>query len=227
MASLLSVLALSSCGGGGSTFCDGVKSVSDYVAQFAQGLDNFSEDRYTQLRLDSLDALDVVEGTTDDPAHGADAKGLRSRLRDFVTAMDDVSWDVSRALENESAVSAAGALATPEALAQANSVESVVISRCGLPTTIPPLVGSDTLPYPSVPAPTATDPPSAGPNEDSEAQSTGQMVATQFGLTLSPTEVLCLGRELGNVIDDGSGDPASTYQRAFDVCGIDFTVPRD
>lgn len=226
------LVLVASCGGSRSSYCSGVKSVAGFVSQFSQGLDNFSEDRYAQLRLDALDALDTAGQSTEDAVHGEDASALVTRLRSFVNAMDDVSWDVSQALENRDATEAAAALGTPEALVEANSVESVVISRCGLPTTIPPIVESDTLPFPSLPAPTETDPATNGPNEDSESLATGQMVAMRFGLTLRQAELVCLGRELQNVFDDGSADEGSTkgmslYQSAFDTCGINFTVPKD
>lgn len=229
---LVSLCLVTSCGSSGSRFCAGVKSVSGFVSQFSEGLDNFAEDRYTQLRLDSLDALQTTRDTTGDGRYGKDAASLALRLQTFVDAMDEVSWDVTQALDSREAVEAAAALGTPETLAEANSVESVVIARCGLPSTVPSMLGSDTLPFPSVPAPTATDPPTNGPNEDSEFRAIGQMVASRFGLTLTDTEVVCLGRELQNVYDDGSessnvGPVGSGYQAAFDICGINFSVPKD
>lgn len=223
---------LSSCGSSSDSLCNGVKSVAGFVSQFSEGLDNFAENQYTQLRLDSLDALQTARAAVKDDKYGRDAGIVATRLQNFINSMDEVSWDVSQALESRDAVEAAATLGTPETLAAANSVESVVIGRCGLPSTVPSLVGSDTLPFPSVPAPTATDPPTNGPNEDSEFRATGQMVAARFGLTLTETEVVCLGRELQNVYDSGADNVddvngASIYQAAFDVCGINFSVPED
>jgi hypothetical protein len=55
-------------------------------------------------------------------------------------------------------------------------------------------------------------------------------VGTLFSLTLTDSQVSCLGRELTDVVDRGfaSDDLAryqAQFQRAFDACGIDFTVP--
>lgn len=229
---MVGLVTVVSCSGREAGVCEGVKSVSDFVSQFSQGLDNFAEDRYTQLRLDSLDSLDTVRAFFKDATHGREARNLGARLQTFVAEMDKVSWDVSQALESEAAVKAASELGTSDALADANSVEAVLIDTCGLPTTQPPIVGSDSLPFPEVQSPAATDPQTNGPNLMSEDRASGLMVATQFGLTLTDVQVVCLGRALNNAFTDETtvDDPVQTrarYQDAFDGCGIRYSVPKD
>lgn len=199
--------------------------------RFSQGLDNFSEDQYVQLRLDSLDALSTVNAV----AVAADAPPEASRLaitiNSFVAAMDDVEWDVSIAVLTDDAMEAASRLGTVETLAQANTVDAFVISQCGLPTTLAPITGPvETLPLPSIPSPTQTDPPISPPDDTSEAREEGRIIANVFGLNLSDNQLVCLGEAVSGIVDvSGPNSNLAQYQgqfqKAFDSCNIDFKVP--
>lgn len=225
---------LVSCGESGSGLnCDSIQSVSGFVQRFAFGLDNFSENQYQQLRLDTLDVLDTVDIAAKESSAPENALSLSSKIILFVQAMDDVSWDVTRALQTTKAIEAANDLASDTVLRQANDVESFVIMRCGLPSTIP--IGSEgetRLPDPSIPSPTATDPTTNTINESSETDALGTIVANIFGLTLDPEKVRCLGESLTGIVDlsDGTSNSAQyqgQFQKAFDACGIQFAVPID
>jgi hypothetical protein len=145
--------------------------------------------------------------------------------------MDEIDWDVNRALEVSEAVSAAVDLGSEETLRQANTVEGQLVSKCGLPSTqAPPNNPEITLPMASIPSPTATDPVINSLNDSSELTVFGKMVATQFGLTITNSEATCLGTSLSDIYDVSSPDTDNVqyqrqFQRAFDNCGIDFAIP--
>jgi hypothetical protein len=199
--------------------------------RFAQGLDNFSEDQYEQLRLDTLDVLETVNDVAVLSDSPDEASKIAIKINQFVTSMDDVDWDVSIALLTNEAVEAASTLGTSETLSQANAVDAFVISQCGLPSTLAPVAGSaDSLPSPSIPSPTQTDPPASPPNESSEIREEGRLVAGIFDLSLTDSELDCLGAELANIVDvSGANANLAQYQgqfqKAFDSCSIDFKVP--
>lgn len=214
-----------------SDLCSGVKSVAGYVMSFQQGLDNFSENEYTRLRMDTNDALDTTVQIGRE-TKSAESSLLAEKIRTFQAAMIDADWDVSVALSSAAANRAASTLGTPETLTQANAVEAAIIDRCGLPSTVEPKDGTgDTLPAPVIPSPTQTDPPTDTIDQGSEDAAQGRLVATLFGLTLTQDQVVCLGRGLQTITDVSSaGANLSQYQgqfqKAFDDCNIAFTVPR-
>lgn len=223
---------MASCSNDDSDFCVGINSVADFVNRFSLGLDNFPETEYTQLRLDALDTYDVVMTAVRDAEDSGDAVRLSRSLKKFISEMDKVDWDVTRALQEESSVAAATELGTAESLARANSVEAFVINRCGLPSTLPSNVAVDTLPLPAIPGPTDTEPPSDTIDQDSEHFATGMLLGSVYGLSLSEFEATCLGRELDGVVDVTSTNANSSayvgqFQRAFDVCEVPFTIPQD
>jgi len=228
---IVSVASVSACGGESASLCDSPISAPSYTMRFSQGLDNFSEDQYEQLRLDSLDVLETINAVAVDPDSPEDASKLAIKINSFVAAMDDVDWDVSIALLTNEAVEAASRLGTVETLAQANTIDAFVISQCGLPTTLAPIAGpTETLPSPPIPSPTQTDPPTAPPNDESEAREQGRLVADVFGLKLSENEMVCLGSSLADVVDvSGANANMAQYQgqfqKAFDACNISFKVP--
>lgn len=228
---IAATFTVSSCSAGPG-LCDGVRSVAQYVTGFQQGLDNFSEDQYNRLRMDTLDALDTVRSISDMTGTTESAL-LAGKIEMFVAAMDDSEWDVTVALSSATANRAASALGTPETLGQANVVEAAVIDRCGLPTTVEQSDRTgETLPSPVIPAPTQTDPPTDTIDQASEDESQGRMVATLFGLTLSQDKVVCLGRALQDVTDLSSAGAnlaqyQGQFQKAFDSCNIAFTVPKE
>lgn len=228
---VISPLMVTGCGGAGG-LCDGVKSVAGFVTGFQEGLDNFSEDQYNRLRLDTLDALATTRGIQKQTG-SAESGLLADKIETFEGAMVDAGWDVTVALSSAAANRAASALGTPETLTQANVVEAAIIDRCGLPSTV--AVSDEpvqTLPGPVIASPTQTDPPTDTIDQASEDESQGRLVATLFGITLSRDKVVCLGRALQDVIDVSSAGAnlaqyQGQFQKAFDSCAIDFTVPKE
>jgi hypothetical protein len=211
--------------------CSSNVSISDYVAGFSQGLDNFSEDRYSQLRTESNSAYErTVNAVTDDEVT-VEASSVASKISTFISVMDTVDWDVSRALDVSEAIEAAVSLGSELTLRQANAVEGQLITICGLPSSIaPPNVAEITLPMNPIPSPTATDPTTNTLDDASELSVIGQMVASQFGLTLSDSEATCLGTSLSGIYDVSGPESNNAqyqrqFQRAFDACGIVFSVP--
>ena len=56
------------------------------------------------------------------------------------------------------------------------------------------------------------------------------MIANQFGLTVSDSEGACLGTSLSGIYDVSGPETNNAqyqrqFQRAFDACGIAFSVP--
>jgi hypothetical protein len=211
--------------------CNRAISVPSYTTKFSSGLDNFSEDQYEQLRLETLEMRDVLQLVVESDGSIEAASSLIGLIDDFISAMDSADWDVTVALSNKVAVEAAATLGSPSTLTLANEVDVFVISSCGLPSTLAPILPSpETLPSPSIPSPLQTDPPSSPPNQESEDRELGRTVSILFGLTLSEKDMLCLGSELQGVYDASSGDSGlgqyqRQFQKAFDVCSIDFQVP--
>jgi hypothetical protein len=160
-----------------------------------------------------------------------EASVVAQKISIFISVMDTIDWDVNRALEIVEAVSAAVDLGSEVTLRQANTVEGQLVSKCGLPSTqAPPNNPEITLPMAPIPSPTATDPVTNSLNDSSELTVFGKMIATQFGLTITDSEATCLGTSLSDIYDVSSPDTDNVqyqrqFQRAFDSCGIDFTIP--
>lgn len=231
---MVGVASLTSCSSSTSGLdCTSIQSVSGFVQRFSLGLDNFSEDQYEQLRLDTLDVFDTVNTAAQNSVAPDNAIKVAAKISLFINAMDSVSWDVSRAINTAEAVKAASNLGAEATLRQANDVESFVIRECGLPSTIP--LGSEgevRLPDPSIPSPTATDPTTNTIDESSETFALGTTVANIFALTLDEPSIQCLGDSLVDIVDlsDATSNSAqyqSQFQKAFDDCGIDFSIPID
>ena len=228
---LVATTVLVGCGSDDEGLCANAISVPSFTTRLSQGLDNFSEDQYEQLRLDSLDARSTVNAVAVSPKAPSEAAVLAIRINKFISAMDDSLWDVSVALQNSHAVEAATTLGSSETLSLANVVDAAVISQCGLPSTLAPLAGTvDTLPSPVVPSPTQTDPPSSPPNDESEEMESARTVSNIFGLDLSDEQLICLGSALYGIVDVSSASSnlaqyQGQFQKAFDKCNIDFKVP--
>lgn len=227
----LLLLAMTSCGGQGSDSCSDANSISGYVTSFSQGLDNFSEDAYAKLRSESTKAYELAVDSVTNETVSEEATALAKKIALFVGAMEDVGWDVNRALEVSEAVSSAAALGSEASLHEANAIEAVVIEKCGLPSTYAPRPdGEVTLPMNSIPSPLATDPPINTINDTSELTVMGSVIASQFGLTVTDIEAECLGTALSSIYDVSAATAnlaqyQSQFQRAFDGCGLVFTVP--
>jgi hypothetical protein len=229
---LLCCVPLASCSSE-SSICDELSSVAGFTIQFSQGLDNFSETQFESLKNETFAARDSVNHVAVTSPDSTEAADLAKKLNVFISAMEKNDWDVSVAQSDAVAVDAARNLGSPKSLTQANTVESLLIAECGLPSTIANSdLTSETLPGPSVPSPTQTDPPTNTINEDSQDSALGSTVASLFNLTVSPSQAVCLGRTLQGVVDVSSSTSnlaqyQSQFQRAFDECGIIFTVPRN
>lgn len=230
---VLVLLATSGCISKSADFCAGISSIAGFTTQFAQGLDNFSESQYSQLREETESARDAVNHVAVKNVDSVEASELGKKINVFISSMEKVNWDVSLAMSDAVASSAAMALGTADSLTQANTVESLLIGECGLPSTIAGNAQStDTLPSPSIPGPTQTDPPTNTINESSQDNALGSIVASLFQLNLSPAQTSCLGEELQGVVDVSSSTAnlaqyQGQFQKAFDTCLIDFTVPLD
>ena len=224
----LSVLA--SCSSDQNSSCSSDISISDYVSGFSQGLDNFSEDRYAQLRSDSNAAYERAVNAVTEKSISNEASIVANKISLLISVMDKIDWDVNRALDISEAVSAASDLGSEVTLRQSNAVEGQLISKCGMPSTQQPPTDSEiTLPMAPIPSPTATDPIVSPLDDSSELTVIGKMIATQFGLTITDNEATCLGIALSDTYDVSSSDTDNAqyqrqFQRAFDNCGIDFTI---
>jgi hypothetical protein len=233
MASIPLVIILSACSGSQNSFCSENTSVAGFTSQFSQGLDNFSEGEYSRLRQEAIIVRDLVNYLATNNSSNVEASELTKKLNIFISSMDELNWDVSVAVLDNAALAAADTLGSAATLTQANTVESLLIGECGLPSTLVAVgQGVDTLPPPSIASPTQTDPPTNTINETSQDDALGVTVAALFGLTLSPAQTSCLGARLQGVVDvsSGTGNLAqyqSQFQKAFDTCSIDFTVPLD
>jgi len=213
--------------------CGSNVSVSDYVSGFSQGLDNFSEDRYSQLRTDSNSVYERTVNAVSDESVSVQAVSLAKKISLFISVMDTVDWDVNRALNIANAISSAADLGSDASLQEANAIEGLLVTRCGLPSSIAPPNNSEiTLPMNSIPSPNATDPTMNTVSDSSELSVIGKIIATQFGLTVSDSEAACLGNSLSGIYDVSGADAnnaqyQSQFQRAFDSCGIVFVVPSE
>ena len=222
-----------SCSSGPEAVCSSNISISDYVAGFSQGLDNFSEDRYSLLRTESNSAYERTVNAVTDDVITTEATSVASKISAFISVMDKVDWDVTIALNVSDAIAAAEALGSESTLRQANAVEGQLVTRCGLPSSIaPPNMPENTLPMNPIPSPTATDPTTNTVSDSSELSVIGKMIANQFGLTITDTEAECLGESLSGIYDVSGPETNNAqyqrqFQRAFDGCGIVFDIPSE
>lgn len=213
--------------------CEEAVSVPTFVLRFAQGLDNFGEDSYETLRIDTLRTKATLEmALSSNPGNSA-AQRLLDDVDDFVAAMDDSLWDVSLALGDERALLSAETFGSAATLALANEVDALVIAECGLPLVLEPNSEPPaTLPMPDSPGVNDPDIDADLVDTESEQYALGLVVGTSFGLTLSQEEVMCLGGRLTEVVDRSDATSNRTqylsqFQIAFDECDIDFQVPTD
>jgi len=214
-----------------TSICDELSSVAGFTIQFTQGLDNFSEAQFGTLKKEAFAARKSVNHVAVTHPDSQEAAELAQKLNVFISSMEKSGWDVGTALLDVDAVESAANLGSPTSLTQANTVESLLIAECGLPSTIANSdLTAETLPGPSIPSPLQTDPPTNTINENSQDEALGATVARLFNLTISPAQTTCLGRALQNVVDVSSSTAnlaqyQSQFQRAFDDCSINFTVP--
>ncbi len=231
-------LLATACAPAGMGECADISSVSGFVINLSIGIDNRAEDQFGQFRNDTLRAHDLVtavaEGAFDAPTETMEAAAVLGRdLGAFIEGMDEVTWDVTRAALDAETYAAWEAASSREALARANMIEASVIDRCGLPDVVTPEGdGPAVLPFPSVPSPTATDPPTAPIDEESEALAMGRVLAEIYLLELDDEQLLCLGRQMQNfenMVRPDYDDERyfAQFRRAFSNCGIDFEPPSE
>jgi hypothetical protein len=216
-----------------SSMCSEASSIAGFTMQFSQGLDNFSETQFSILRDEAFAARKIVNDVAILDPESIDAAELGKKINVFISSMETNDWDISLAISDADAVTAALRLGLPESLTQANTVEALVIGECGLPSVV---VNSsqtfETLPGPSIPSPTQTEPPTNTINEASQDDALGATIAQLFNLTVSPAQSSCLGEALQGVVDVSSSNAnlaqyQGQFQRAFDQCSIAFTVPTE
>jgi hypothetical protein len=211
--------------------CGDGNSISVLVSGFSQGLDNFSEEKYSELRSNSLNAYEVAVNAVPEEQVFIEATALANKVLAFIGAMNAVKWDINQALGVSSAIEAAKDLGSVDSIRQANAIESTLLSRCGLPSTYAPSSEAEiTLPMNSIPSPTATDPVMESVDDSSELTVIGKMIATQFGIVVTDTEAECLGEALSGIYDVSGATPDAAlyqkqFQKAFDVCNVAFVVP--
>jgi hypothetical protein len=226
-------VVLGSCGTSVQGLCSQAVSVPSFSMRFIQGLNNFSENQYEALRIDTERTRQTVALVLDLYPEDKDTTAVLEKIEAFEDAMQKTQWDVSLALANFQAVQSAITLGSAQTLEQANQVDAYVIALCGLPSTfVPNQEPVVTLPMPWIPSPTDTEPESGILDSESENYALGEMVGTLFQLTLSREQVLCVGEELVGVVDksdatSNSSQYQSQFQNAFDVCGINFEIPID
>jgi hypothetical protein len=224
---------ISSCGSSVESVCSQAVSVPSFTIRFIQGLDNFSEDQYENLKNDAVQTRETLFRLLDIYPDSGDIGDVLAKIDTFVVAMEASQWDVSQALRNIDAVTAAVTLGSAETIAQANRVDAAVIGLCGLPATFLPNSDSEiTLPMPWIPGPTDTEPDTNLVENESERFALGEMVGMLFQLTLTVEQIQCIGTELVKVVDksDVTSNLAQyqgQFQKAFDTCEIDFSVPID
>jgi hypothetical protein len=223
-------LSTGSCSGKSVTFCSQSVSVAGLTTLLSHGLDDIPESQYPALQKDLSFAYNAAFETMKDEETSSDATRLGVKLQKFIKIMEGLDWDFSAALLNEEAISAANDLGTSESLLQANAVESFVITHCGMPSTIANDLSADTLPFPSIASPTATDPPLNAINQDSEYIATGKLLGSIYGANVNDEEAKCIGSALNGVYDISSSDSnisqyVSQFQKAFTACGVNIVIP--
>ena len=210
--------------------CDSRVSVADFLTSLRDGVGAIADSQYASIRMSAFDAYDATVEAMDNEDTRSAASVLQPRLQRFVQEMDDLSWDLSVVVDSVEALEAITALNSEDSLQQANVVDAYMISRCGTASTVVQNPGVEiTLPGPVISQPSDSLPVTQEPNERSEAASLGFTVATAFNLTLSESEMVCLGTALTGVYD-ASGDSKNIdqytqqFQSAFNNCNIDAVI---
>lgn len=213
-----------------SDTCDSRVSVADFLMSIRDGVGTIADSQYASIRMSAFDAYDATVEAMDNEDTRSAASVLQPRLQRFVQEMDDLSWDLSVVADSIEALEAITALNSEDSLQQANVVDAYMISRCGTASTVVQSPGVEiTLPGPVISQPNDSLPLTEEPNERSEAASLGFTVATAFNLTLSESEMICLGTALTGVYDaSGSNKNIDQYtqqfQSAFNNCNIDVVI---
>ena len=229
---IMSFSTLASCSAFSTSddLCASKVSVADFLTSLRDGVGAIADSQYASIRMSAFDAYDATVEAMDNEDTRSAASALQPRLQRFVQEMDDLSWDLSVVADSVEALEAITALNSEDSLQQANVVDAYMISRCGTASTVVQSPGVEiTLPGPVISQPNDSLPLTEEPNERSEAASLGFTVATAFNLTLSESEMVCLGTALTGVYD-ASGDSKNIdqytqqFQSAFDNCNIDAVI---
>ena len=229
---IMSFSTLASCSAFSTSddLCDSRVSVADFLTSLRDGVGAIADSQYASIRMSAFDAYDATVEAMDNEDTRSAASALQPRLQRFVQEMDDLSWDLSVVADSVEALEAITALNSEDSLQQANVVDAYMISRCGTASTVVQSPGVEiTLPGPVISQPNDSLPLTEEPNERSEAASLGFTVATAFNLTLSESEMVCLGTALTGVYD-ASGDSKNIdqytqqFQSAFNNCNIDVVI---
>ena len=229
---IMSFSTLASCSAFSTSddLCGSKVSVADFLTSLRDGVGAIADSQYASIRMSAFDAYDATVEAMDNEDTRSAASALQPRLQRFLQEMDDLSWDLSVVADSVKALEAITALNSEDSLQQANVVDAYMISRCGTASTVVQSPGVEiTLPGPVISQPNDSLPLTEKPNERSEAASLGFTVATAFNLTLSESEMVCLGTALTGVYD-ASGDSKNIdqytqqFQSAFNNCNIDAVI---
>ena len=229
---IMSFSTLASCSAFSTSddLCASKVSVADFLTSLRDGVGAIADSQYASIRMSAFDAYDATVEAMDNEDTRSAASALQPRLQRFVQEMDDLSWDLSVVADSVEALEAITALNSEDSLRQANVVDAYMISRCGTASTVVQSPGVEiTLPGPVISQPNDSLPLTEEPNERSEAAALGFTVATAFNLTLSESELVCLGTALTGVYD-ASGDSKNIdrytqqFQSAFNNCNIDAVI---
>ena len=210
--------------------CGSKVSVADFLASVQDGVAAIPDSQYAQVRMSAFDAYDATVAAMENEVTKSAASLLQPKLQVFIQQMDSLSCDFTAVADTPHAVRALSALKEEETLREANEVDVYMITRCGVASTLQEYPSNEvTLPSPQIGQPNDTLPTTNEPDEKSEAAALGFTVATAFGLTLTESEMTCLGTALTGVYDaSGAGANSDQYtkqfQSAFDNCNIDFVV---
>lgn len=229
---ILAMFTLVSCSAfsSNSDVCSSRVSVADFLVSLRDGVGAIADSQYAVIRMTAFDAYDATVVAMENEETRTAAELLQPRLQKFVQEMDDLSWDLSVVADSDEALDAISVLNSEDSLQHANMVDAFMISRCGTASTVMMNSGvEETLPGPVISQPNDSLPLTNAPDERSEAASLGFTVATAFNLTLTETEMVCLGTALTGVYDaSGAGKNIDRYtqqfQSAFDNCNIDVVL---
>ena len=229
------IFLVASCGSSSNNaLCGPSRTVGSVASTIAIGLFEFDEtDGGSTLRIDVLTAITQLDVVVDEAPDDLQQQAtlLKTEFEQFLDVADDLNWD-DVAMSSDVVIDDIGADLNSDAGVYATTaVDSYISTTCNTGNDIGESDGAGlpTLPQPAIPSPTATDPPMEMVDGDQEARALGETIAALFGLELTPELAMCLGKTLSEIPDVSSSASPDEYQaqfqRAFDLCGIEFQIP--
>jgi hypothetical protein len=231
----VSVLSLAACSSEQNALCGPEQSLGVVAASIAVGQYEFDEtDGGATMRVSVLSSISQLEIVTEDASNelGQQATLVRTQFEEFLDVADEVVWDDTLMSSDMRIDAVVAELNSDVGVYAVTAVDSYISSECD--TESENVMGEDaglpTLPPPAISSPTATDPPIEMLDVDNEARALGETIAALFGIDVESEVALCLGRALSEITDTSERNAAeyqAQFQRAFDACGLDFTIPLD